>query len=190
MRVVGVPMGDADPVEPGAEIVLHLANQVAGEGLVTETMRTFLARRPRVKISPRYSPSPMRSKVPMVAMWFLPGCPSPRPPRSQWRSRGRRRSTTHPSWPERSAGWRCRDFLVSARNGRSPGEESRGVAIAARRSRRSRPVARSRIDETASSRARRPAGKVMRPWDHARAGLAEREIANLAHGKTPRIPEP
>jgi hypothetical protein len=46
------------------------------------------------------------------------------------------------------------------------------------------------IDETASSRARRPAGKVMRPWDHARAGVAVREIANLAHAKAPRIPEP
>jgi hypothetical protein len=31
MRVVGVPMGDADPVQPGAEIALHLADQVAGE---------------------------------------------------------------------------------------------------------------------------------------------------------------
>jgi hypothetical protein len=29
-------------------------------------------------------------------------------------------------------------------------------------------VARSRVDETASSRARRPAGKVMRSWDRAR----------------------
>jgi hypothetical protein len=32
MRVVGVPMGDANPVQPGAEIALHLADQVAGEG--------------------------------------------------------------------------------------------------------------------------------------------------------------
>jgi hypothetical protein len=42
------------------------------------------------------------------------------------------------------------------------------------------------IDETASSRARRPAGKVMRAWDHARAGVAEREIANLAHRRSSR----
>ncbi len=32
--------------------------------------------------------------------------------------------------------------------------------------------------------------KVMRPRDHARAGVAEREIANLAHTEAPRIPEP
>jgi hypothetical protein len=32
MRVVGVPMGDANPVQPGAEIALHLADQVAAEG--------------------------------------------------------------------------------------------------------------------------------------------------------------
>jgi hypothetical protein len=30
-RVVGVPMGDADPVQPGAEVTLHLADQVTGE---------------------------------------------------------------------------------------------------------------------------------------------------------------
>jgi hypothetical protein len=35
-------------------------------------MRTPLARRLRVKISPRYSPPPICLKVPMVAMWFLP----------------------------------------------------------------------------------------------------------------------
>src|SRR5215475_3227191 len=29
-----------------------------------------------------------------------------------------------------------------------------------------------------SSRARRPAGKAMRPWDPARGGVAEREVAN------------
>jgi hypothetical protein len=33
MRVVGVPMGDADPVQPGAEVTLHLADQVTGECL-------------------------------------------------------------------------------------------------------------------------------------------------------------
>jgi hypothetical protein len=27
MRVVGIPMGDADPVQPGAEIALHLADE-------------------------------------------------------------------------------------------------------------------------------------------------------------------
>jgi hypothetical protein len=44
----------------------------------------------------RYSPSPIFLKVPMVAMSLLPDCPSPRPSRSRWRSRGHRRSATHP----------------------------------------------------------------------------------------------
>jgi hypothetical protein len=70
--------------------------------------------------------------------------------------------------------------------------EARGKKVAAQPLRQgdrgaSRLVAGSRIDETASSRAGRPQGKVMRPRDHARAGVAEREIANLAQGKTPRI---
>jgi hypothetical protein len=33
MRVVGVPMGDADPVQPGAKIALHLAGEVACRAL-------------------------------------------------------------------------------------------------------------------------------------------------------------
>ena len=43
------------------------------------------------------------------------------------------------------------------------------------------------IDETAPSRARRPQGKVMRPWDHARAGVAPRE--NKKHRRTERRPD-
>jgi hypothetical protein len=33
VRIVGVPMRDANPVESGAEIALHLADEVPGEGL-------------------------------------------------------------------------------------------------------------------------------------------------------------
>jgi hypothetical protein len=43
------------------------------------------------------------------------------------------------------------------------------------------------IDETAPSCARRPQGKVMRPWDHARAGVAPRE--NKKHRRTERRPD-
>ena len=32
MRIVGIPMVDGDPIEPGAEIGFHLAGKVAGEG--------------------------------------------------------------------------------------------------------------------------------------------------------------
>src|SRR6266436_2827360 len=33
MRIVGVPVIDRDPIEPGPEIALHLGDEVAGEGL-------------------------------------------------------------------------------------------------------------------------------------------------------------
>src|SRR5215475_2238598 len=145
---------------------------------LTGTMRTFLARRLRVKISPRYSLSPTRSKVPMVAMWFLLGCPSPRPPRSRRRSRGRRRSTRHPQGRGAAQDGGAATFLSPRGMGKAQGKKvaapplrqgDRGAAL----------LWPDRvIDETASSRGRRPAGKVMLPWDPARAGVAEREIAN------------
>ena len=52
------------------------------------------------------------------------GCSSPRPSRPRWRSAGRRRSTTHPS-SGRSAAEDGGGLSCLARNGRSPGEESR-----------------------------------------------------------------
>ena len=67
-----------------------------------------------------------------VAMSLLLCCSSPRPSRPRWRSAGRRRSTTHPlagrSAAEDGGG---ETFLARARNGRSPGEESRTAAVAA-----------------------------------------------------------
>jgi len=96
----------------------------------------------------------------------------PRPPRPRWRSQGRRRSTTQRSRPQRSGGRRQGGFLVSRgmRDPGSPGDLSPGVvtrgpgatcrvgwsrrgrklpdAIAARRSRRSRPSARSSQERT------------------------------------------
>src|ERR1700720_4539628 len=61
-----------------------------------------------------------------------PWCSSPRPSRPRWRSAGRRRSTTHPSAGRSAAeDGGGETFLSSARNGRSPGEESRSTAVAA-----------------------------------------------------------
>jgi hypothetical protein len=52
----------------------------------------------------------------------------PRPSRPRWRSAGRRRSTTHPSSGRSAAeDGGGETFLARARNGRSPGEESRSV---------------------------------------------------------------
>jgi hypothetical protein len=167
---------EAPPMMPDPFSTLVNAFSFAGLVWRRGCLGIFCVRRLRVKISPRYSLSPTRSKVPMVAMSFLPGCPSPRPPRSRWRSRGRRRSATHASGPERSAGWQGSDFLVSARNGRSPGEESRSATIAARRSRRSRPC--GQIASSMRPRRRVPAAcrESHVAVDHARAGGAEREI--------------
>jgi hypothetical protein len=55
-----------------------------------------------------------------------------RPSRPRWRSAGRRRSTTHPSSGRSTAeDGGGETFLARARNGRSPGEESLTVAVAA-----------------------------------------------------------
>src|SRR5215217_3816630 len=65
---------------------------------VSTAMRTFLAWRERVTISPVNSLVPDFLKVPMVAMvvllgfWFEPA-----PLRPRWRSVGGRRSTAHPA---------------------------------------------------------------------------------------------
>src|SRR5271166_3888071 len=58
-------------------------------------MRTFLVWTLRVTISP-WNSLPTLLKEPMLAMSFLLGCSSPRPPRPRWRSTGRGRSATHP----------------------------------------------------------------------------------------------
>src|SRR5579864_1237010 len=113
---------------------------------VTETMRTPLARRLRVKISPRYSLSPICLKVPMVAMSFLLAARARdhRGLDGDQEAAGDRRRTRRAGAQRRMA---ARDFLASRgmgepispahsflRGGASPGEESRGAAIAARRS--------------------------------------------------------
>jgi len=64
--------------------------------------------------------------------------------RPRWRSAGRRRATPHRLRPQRSGGWRRRDFVVSRGMTAQPaGEESRDQPLWLRRSRRSRPSARS-----------------------------------------------
>jgi hypothetical protein len=52
MRVVGVPMGDADPVQPGAEVTLHLADQVTGECLDVGHLGGILRRDDEVEMMP------------------------------------------------------------------------------------------------------------------------------------------
>jgi hypothetical protein len=42
MVIVGVPMIDRDPVEPGAEIALHLADEVPGESLEVSHLGSIL----------------------------------------------------------------------------------------------------------------------------------------------------
>jgi hypothetical protein len=52
MRVVGVPMGDADPVQSAAEIALHLADQVEGERLEVGHLGGILRRDDEVEMMP------------------------------------------------------------------------------------------------------------------------------------------
>src|SRR5216683_4896418 len=68
---------------------------------------------------------------------------APRPPRPRWRSESRRRSTPHPLGPQRSGGWRRRDFLASRGMGEAQGKKVSPTPLRFRRSRRSRPLARS-----------------------------------------------
>src|SRR5579864_3310748 len=79
---------------------------------VTETMRTPLARRLRVKMSPRYSPSPICLKDPMVAMSFLLAARARdhRGLDGDQEAAGDRRRTRRAGAQRRMA---ARDFLVS-----------------------------------------------------------------------------
>src|SRR5260221_9361735 len=120
-------------------------------------MRTPLAWTLRVTISP-WNSLPDFLKEPMVAISLLLGCSSPRPSRPRWRSSaaGDRRRTRRAGAQRRMA---AAGLSWLARNGRSrgpracgvasPGEESLTAAIAARRLRLCRPVARSRHQEAA-----------------------------------------
>src|SRR5258708_10532293 len=124
---------------------------------VTETMRTPLARRLRVKISPRYSLSPICLKVPMVAMSFLLAARARdhRGLDGDQEASGDRRRTRRAGAQRRMA---ARDFLASrgmGEPGGSPapsflrGERAQGKKVAPSPLRQgdrgaSRPVARSR----------------------------------------------
>ena len=44
MRIVGVPVIDRDPVEPGAEVLLHVGDELAGEGLEVADLGGVLRR--------------------------------------------------------------------------------------------------------------------------------------------------
>ena len=52
MRVVGVPVIDGDPIELGAEILLHLADQIAGEGFEVGHLHGVLGRDDEAEMMP------------------------------------------------------------------------------------------------------------------------------------------
>src|SRR5690242_6123983 len=93
-------------------------------------MRTFLVCTLSVTISP-WKSLPTFLKEPMFAMSLLlaASCRDHRGLDGDREAGGDRRRTS--CRPQRRGGWRRGDFVVFARNGRSPGEESRPAAIAA-----------------------------------------------------------
>jgi hypothetical protein len=99
----------------------------------------------------------------------------PRPSRSRWRPKGRRRSTPHLLGPKRSEGCQAGDFLVSRGMAAQPtGEESCPPGIAASRTRRSRCPARS-------GHQRDPNGRVSRNRGTRRTGECHhRKTAHVA----------
>src|SRR5882757_8493787 len=93
-------------------------------------MRTPLVCTLRVTISP-WSSLPDFLKEPMLAMSLLLAVSNPRPSRPRWRSFAggdRRRTRSRAGAARRMAAER---LSCLARNGRSPGEESRSDAVAA-----------------------------------------------------------
>src|SRR4051794_22686027 len=94
-------------------------------------MRTPLARTLRVTISPWYC-SPTFLKEPMFAMSLLLAVFEPTTTAASM-AIGRPKTIDDGPvhGPERSGGWRRRDFVASRGMGVSPGEESRTDAVAA-----------------------------------------------------------
>src|SRR5437763_15484424 len=94
-------------------------------------------------MSPWYS-LPDFLKEPMLAMSLLLCCSNPRPSRPRWRSAGRRRAATHPlagrSTAEDGGG---ETFLPREEWAKPRGRKSIRPPLRHRRSRRSRPPARS-----------------------------------------------
>src|SRR6266852_1755737 len=87
-RVVVDPVGLGDDADA-------LGLQAQGDDLALELLAGFLE---RADVSHVTSPCCFRA---------------PRPPRPRWRSESRRRLTPHLLGPQRSGGWRRRDFLAS-----------------------------------------------------------------------------
>src|SRR5215468_10798146 len=52
MEIVGVPVIDCDPVEPGPEIAFHLSDEVAGEGLEIGHLGSILRRNDEAEVMP------------------------------------------------------------------------------------------------------------------------------------------
>src|SRR5437773_867935 len=94
-------------------------------------MRTPLLCKLRVTISP-WKSSPDFLKVPIFAMSTLLGCNEPATIAASMAICRPKVIAAAPVFgPERSGGWQRRELSWLARNGQSPGEESRAAAIAA-----------------------------------------------------------
>ena len=52
MRVLGVPVVDTHPVEPGIEILFHLADQIAGEGFEVRHLHRVVGRDDEPEVMP------------------------------------------------------------------------------------------------------------------------------------------
>src|SRR5690242_5349945 len=101
------------------------------ERLVSAAMRTPLACRLRVTISP-WKSLPTFLKEPMLAMSLLLLCfELATAAASMATDRPRTIGDAPACGPERGGGRRCRDFLVSRGMGVSPGEESHSNGVAA-----------------------------------------------------------
>src|SRR6266851_901148 len=91
----------------------------------------------------------------MLAMSLLLAVSSPRPPRPRWRSAGRRRSTTHPLAGRSEAEDGGGETLLPREEWAKPrGRKSIRSPLRLRRSRRSRPSARSSQGEAVWSACR------------------------------------
>ena len=113
------------------------------ERLVSATMRTPLACRLRVTISPWKSLPDLLERTDGSHVTSPCCVSSPRPPRPRWRSEGRRRSATHPQGRSAAEDAVGADFLASRGMGEAQGKKVAAPALRLRRSRRSRSSARS-----------------------------------------------
>jgi hypothetical protein len=151
-------------------------------------MRTFLARRLRVKISPRYSLSPKGTDGSHVVSRWLSEPATTAVSMADQEAAGDRRRTRQGGSAAQDGG--PATFLSPRGMG-----EAQGKKVAASPLRQGDRGAAALWPDRASMRRRRRVpdglqGKSCVRGTAQESGVAGREIANLARGKTPRIPEP